>query len=264
MTQKNSCSGCSSALSSPPPWSQKVATERDIDSGIITVDLIAQLPSMVRHVKSGRQWTFFLKINQTLGCFLRQKSHEVGSSCLCTIFLANRMSRIPPPQQWLAQPICQDKSCAYTRKLSSLLPSTIQDSYRPGLLHSSPCFGFLASQSHSRQVLGRNCPSVKRLSHSKRRRKYWRHIDFWGEAKRMTNRKWWCWLWTIGENRRDMSEKRVILHLYIIKVSGELPLSDVQPVWKSGLRDFGWLSGRRNAPISALENPSAQAAGGSL
>lgn len=97
MTQKNSCSGCSSALSSPPPWSQKVATERDIDSGIITVDLIAQLPSMVRHVKSGRQWTFFLKINQTLGCFLRQKSHEVGSSCLCTIFLANRMSRIPPP-----------------------------------------------------------------------------------------------------------------------------------------------------------------------
>lgn len=76
---ENSCSGCSWALSSPPPWSQKVTTERDIDSWVMAVDLIAQLASMVRHIKKQAPINIFLKINQTLGCFLRQKSHEVAS-----------------------------------------------------------------------------------------------------------------------------------------------------------------------------------------
>lgn len=114
------------------------------------------------------------------GVFLASAQYSFQTECLGF-----------PPQQWLARPMCQDKSYGYTRKVSSLLPSTIQDSYRPGLLHSPPHFGFLASQNHDRQVLGRTCPSAKRLSHSRRRRKYWRHIDFWGEAERMTNRKWW-------------------------------------------------------------------------
>lgn len=136
--------------------------------------------------------------------------------------------------------MCQDKSYGYTRKVSSLLPSTIQVSYRPGLLHSPLRFGFLASQNHGRQVLGRSCPSAKRLSHSRRWRKYWRHIDFRGEAKWMTNRKWWGWL----DDGREERNEQEMSHLTLVHYKSFWWASTfrcVQPIWKSGLRDFDGL-----------------------
>lgn len=79
---------CSHTLSSPPPWSQKAICSYCRSHCAASIN-----------GKTNKKQTpvnIFLKTNQTLGCFLTQKSRGVGPSCLGTIFLTDRMSRIPP------------------------------------------------------------------------------------------------------------------------------------------------------------------------